>query len=436
MGPMPSGGALTRAAVSSRTDDLPHAEALLALVAVLVSGCAQGGLGAQGQSDAGPRPPSGEWLQSVPSAPLEERSPGDRLLFFCVGDTNGKKGLIDAQGRLVAKPEFAWARSSTEGLAMVEAPRKPGENGKVGFVDGTGRIVIEPAWDQASPFSEGLALVATGVVYKGGPPNLAYQEGGQRGYIGRTGELVIAPSFDDGCPFSGGVAWVKQGALWGLIDRTGKFLVEPRFPDKPRSGFSEGLCPVWLQGVFDTDKSVGGVGYLDASGTVAIPPRFHAAGAFSEGLAAVVVNERLGFIDRSGAFVIEPRFETDRVSLNTRLPQFSSGLAPVRVGGRYGYIDKLGRFAIEPQFESGARWSGGLETFDPSLNFSDGLAAVVMDGKTGYIDVHGCMVIPPQFRRVDPFEDGIARVEFAFGEWGYVQRDGTLIWPPPAGRWR
>jgi hypothetical protein len=324
---------------------------------------------------------------------------------------------------------------------MVELPGKPGEHGKVGFVDGTGRIVIEPAWDEASSFSEGLALVSTGVEYKGGSPNLTYQQGGKRGYIDRTGALVIAARFDDGRPFSGGVAWVEQGelswpssSLWGLIDRTGKFLVEPRFQVEPRLGFSEGLCPVWLVGEFDTDESVGGVGYLDASGAIAIPARFHAAGAFSEGLAAVVVNKRLGFIDRSGAFVIEPRFETDPVSLNTHLPRFSSGLAPVRVGGRYGYIDKLGRIVIEPQFESGAMWGGGLETYDPTLDFGDGLAAVVVGEKTGFIDLQGQMVIPPQFRRVDPFQDGIASVEFAYGEWGYVRRDGTIFWPPPAAR--
>lgn len=358
-------------------------------------------------------------IRSAPRAPEEGRSPEDRLLFILGPDE--RKGLIDTQGRIVVEPRFDWALSSSEGLAKVAS------EGRRGYVDGTGRIRIEPQWAEASSFHEGLAVVVTHVEqartlwsHLFGASN---REEGKHGYIDRDGNIAIAPRFADALPFSEGVAWVRPegGGPWGLIDRTGAFLIEPRFHlglTTPRP-FAEGLCPVWDAAEWSGDESVERFGFIDSEGAMVIPPRFRAAGSFSEGLAAVVTGGRLGFIDRTGTLSIPAQFDWGPVNRNSvlDLPSFSEGLAAVQIGGRYGYIDLAGQVVIEPRYEK-------------ALAFSEGLAAVVLEERTGFIDKEGRMVIEPQFTRADPFEDGIARVEVKFGQWGYLRRDGTFLWHP------
>ncbi len=353
-------------------------------------------------------------IRSAPRAPLEGLEPEGRLLFIIGPDL--KKGFIDTQGRIVVEPQFDWASNSSEGRAKVTT------DDLSGFVDGSGRIVIELTWSDASSFSEGLAVVASGIERWFEPSaGLTIQSGGERGYIDRDGNVVIAPQFDDARPFSEGVARVLDGKKWGLIDRTGKYLIEPRFQIEPATDFSEGLCPVW-QGDWSRDESVERSGYIDTTGKMVIPAQFRGAGAFSEGMAPIVKGGKLGFIDHTGEISIEPQFEWTSRSM-IYLPTFSEGLAAVVVRGRLGFINKSGQIIIEPRYES---WNV------PMAAFSDGLAAVESGRKIGFIDKEGRMVIEPRFTRVDPFEDGIARVELKLGHWGYIRRDGVFVWNPLA----
>jgi hypothetical protein len=87
------------------------------------------------------------------------------------------------------------------------------------------------------------------------------------------------------------------------------------------------------------------------------------AEGFSEGLAAVSINDKWGYINKNGEFLIEPRF-------NEALP-FTDGLAFVKVGGydadavndvvggfeaegKWGYINKAGSYIWSPQIDSDA----------------------------------------------------------------------------------
>ena len=96
----------------------------LATALAIVSGC--GGSAVPDQAAIDPV------IQAAPRAPMEGRTPEDRLLVIYGLDE--QKGLIDTQGRIVVEPRFDWARSSSEGRAMVR------RNARSGFVDGTGRF--------------------------------------------------------------------------------------------------------------------------------------------------------------------------------------------------------------------------------------------------------------------------------------------------------
>jgi hypothetical protein len=97
---------------------------------------------------------------------------------------------------------------------------------------------------------------------------------------------------------------------------------------------------------------VGGkYGYIDKTGKLAIAPQFYEADDFSEGLAAVEIDDSWGYIDKTGKVVITPQFD-DAFG-------FSGGLAWVSISGKgkRGYIDKTGKFVWQPSNPENA--SGG-----------------------------------------------------------------------------
>ncbi|ENA9430640.1 WG repeat-containing protein, partial [Campylobacter coli] len=64
--------------------------------------------------------------------------------------------------------------------------------------------------------------------------------------------------------------------------------------------FSEGLAGVKLNGRW---------GFIDRSGKFVIKPKFDSIWDFSEGLAKVELNRKYGFMDKNGKIVIEPKFD-------------------------------------------------------------------------------------------------------------------------------
>ena len=110
----------------------------------------------------------------------------------------------------------------------------------------------------------------------------------------------------------------------------------------------------------------------------AIPPQYDdAAKKFSENLAMVKVNGKVGFIDIYNRFVIKPVYDDCN-----DMDGFHQGLAAVKQNGRWGYINKRGVMVIEPQFEE-------ADAFEDCL-----IAAVKKDDHWGAIDIMGNVVVP------------------------------------------
>lgn len=273
---------------------------------------------------------------------------------------------------------------------------------KWGFMDRTGRVVISPAYSDERDFFHGLAAVQV--------------PAGKWGFIDESGELAISARFDDVRDFIEELAPVRIGRKWGYIDISGRMVIEPRY--QSAGEFRQGLARVHLwskvactSGVFTSDDAPlyafhfleddksdlpscfpqgGKFGYIDKTGKLLIPPQFFGAQDFSEGLAAVRIEEtrdsKFGYIDRSGQMVIAPRFHQAR--------PFSQGLAAVETSARvvgnqvvdiaWGFIDKAGVLRIPDNYA----FAG---------NFSEGLArvAVKLGVSMGFVDQAGKMIIPP-----------------------------------------
>ena len=282
-----------------------------------------------------------------------------------VGD---KWGYIDKTGRVVINPQFDGAGAFSEGLA----PVKIGEI--YGYIDKIGRIVINPQFDSASCFSEGLAAVRVGD-----------WENGKSGYIDKTGKYVINPQYGEAVSFSEGLACVMIGSYryedrnnqqWWFIDKNGKYYCQSY---SFSVGFTEGLAIVR-----NGDKD----GMIDRTGRFVINANsYNSMGYFKEGLSVVktynysnddftLQNILTGFIDKTGRVVIKLQFNNAQ--------GFSEGLSCVRVGGkygigRYGFIDKTGTYIINPQYNYAKSFKGGI-------------APVIINNQFQYIDKRGVII--------------------------------------------
>jgi hypothetical protein len=241
-----------------------------------------------------------------------------------------------------------------------------------GFVDREGNVVIEPKFTSVSRFHEGLAFVKVGGIIPDDEVSLTIDPRDKRtwGVIDRTGKMVVAPKFDQAFHFQEGTAPVQVDGKWGFIDRRGEYVIEPRFDQV-----------------------------------------FH----FYEGLAKAKRDEKWGFIDREGDFAVEPVYDG--------AGHFSEGLANVAVRDPeegnlvWGYVDRSGKVVIEPKCHGAGE-------------FSEGYAAVRSeDGLKGYIDREGNQMIPFRFRSGDPFRNGLARARLSTKPpmAGMIDKSGTMV---------
>lgn len=153
-----------------------------------------------------------------------------------------KFGFIDESGTLVIPSQFVAVGYFSDGLAWAR-----NEKGKVGFIDRSGKWVLQPEFDAAKSFEpvSGMARVKKdgrwSYVDRSGKilpldaeASFDFSEGlaicikdGLRGYINNEGKWVIAPQFIDAKKFENGHARVKMpNDKWGLIDKSGKWVVE------------------------------------------------------------------------------------------------------------------------------------------------------------------------------------------------------------------
>ncbi len=176
----------------------------------------------------------------------------------------------------------------------------------------------------------------------------------------------------------------------------------------------------------------GKLGFIDASGKEAIPPRFEGYECFrpltqfSEGLAPVHIDaasERWGYIETTGKLVLTlPAHYSIRLDLNGA---FHEGVANVTItssptgGGldRWAWIDRAGRLLYPSVNLSGTEFHEGLMR-SRSLQL------------WGYVDDSFQWVIPPQFHTAEDFHEGIALVSSRNSSpdgWAYIDTSGKIL---------
>ncbi|MFA7335652.1 MAG: WG repeat-containing protein [Candidatus Obscuribacterales bacterium] len=359
--------------------------------------------------------------------------------------TGTKWGYINEKGELAIHATFDKALDFSQGLAAVLI----GE--RWGFIDKKGNFKIQPTFlardfandSQTVPqkFSEGVSIAPS--------PDYFWRfigtDGKQVFHLESRMIANLKPIVEG---FSEGLAVLKDDTNYhyGYIDHQGKYKIPPKLEEA--ASFSEGYAAVGVVSSkiplidverfelskWSSDQPKPKFGFIDRTGKFVVQPRYDKVGSFHEGLAAVGCGEHVknmdgepgsirisrtfpdtemqakwGFIDCTGKEIIDLKYSAAR--------DFSEGLAPVKSGTKWGFIDKQGKFAIRPQFEFAAP-------------FSNGLSAVSIDGKYGFIDNKGTQIIEPRYSLAGSFSNGRALVITANDTSAKISTEGRIFSTP------
>ena len=343
-------------------------------------------------NDTEPTPP---WLASIPVAPGHQ----DPAL------------IIVHPGRAVAPPEGLaevlrfWADGRGGWIGAARAA-----SGLWGYIDGEGRWRVPPTLQNARSFSEdGMAR---------------FCDGGRWGFLDLSGQVVIPPAFDNAQPFRGGVSAVQVGpTAWRIIDRTGRTASDEVFHALSAFG-ANGLAHAVLWKKSGNQRLHG---FVDRTGRWVIEPRLMDARPFGESpvTPASRDGEAYGLIDAQGRWVLEPRYP--------RIDAFNAdGLAffdePNAWDNGHGYLDARGKVAVK----------GGRHL---SRHMACGVAANSYDG-TSYLAADGRALQTPALSYGADFsaESCLAVVRTAAARtgaaapapahWGLLHPDGRFV-PAP-----
>lgn len=319
-----------------------------------------------------------------------------------------KWGCINTAREYVIPPIFDNIFGFRNGYSVFEKSRK------CGIIDLFGNIVVDADFDAIDcPDDSGVSPALVGT--KWGYYDLLLKE------------WVIPPSFDFALRFGNGRAFVGIGDnnnnwKYGIIDRRGHFIVEPKWDDVMPSGFGDSVP--WV-----ADKSNKYV--IDFNGNYLHGPyRRIIAGSMNDPL-YVESASFSGLITADGKHIIEGKnwtavswFQCGVIVVRTqqgefaivdiagnikKIPQckymwrFSEGVAAFVSGEKVGIIDTDGNIKVDTIFE------GPLE-FDLQQWMSAGLIGVKKNGLWGFVDKSGNVRIDFRYQQVRPFSCGLATV--------------------------
>lgn len=204
----------------------------------------------------------------------------DEMAAFSMVNEEGdvKWGFVNKNGKVVINPQFSSVLNFSDGKCGVS-----NTEGKWGFINNEGKIIISYQFDYVNYFKNGKCVVTSG---------------NKDGVIDKNGKYIINPQFSE-MMIDGDIYLIKQDRKWGWCDQDGKLIINPQFARAfPFNGNS--ITSVRLGDSY---------GYIDKDGKIVINPQFEEALPFNGELAIVSSSKKIGFIDNEGKYVINPQFD-------------------------------------------------------------------------------------------------------------------------------
>jgi len=219
------------------------------------------------------------------------------------------------------------------------------------------------------------------------------------GLIDRSGKMVIETEYDD-LDYMSDPSFIKvyDNDKYGVIDVSGKVIVPVEYDYV--GNMSEGFIIVRKRGLY---------GCYDNKGRMTVPMEYEEIREFVGGMARIKVKDRFGFIDTTGEIVVAP--------FSDEVENFAEDCALVTIKDKLGFVTIDGDWIVVPMYEDGSSFSGGL-------------AYLSHKGKYGYIDKSGDFVIPMQYTKATDFHPVYKVAAVAVGNsWGIIDSTGEIKVP-------
>ena len=330
---------------------------------------------------------------------------------------NGYWGYVDFSGHEAITFKYDHTYSFKDGRARVNYL------GSYGIINSAGQWVVYPEHEQieiigkdlfASKRAERSDVInsAGNVVYQTyhelEPHFLGIKEitsNGKYGLINEKGEKILAPEFDYISDLKEDqLMIVKKDDNWGVVDRSGTFIIGMTDEFEEIRDFSEDFLVI---------KKDDRYGFIDLDGKLRIANRYDDVQTFNDGLAAVKILGNWGFIDRLERLRIQPGY--DGIGI------FRDRVAIVKTDGYFGLIDTedgdlidmvydsiwtlpSGAYMLKQNGQYGLASSNGTLRINPKYDYLDenenGFVIVEKREKTGILDSRGIDVIPSIYDRI------------------------------------
>lgn len=264
----------------------------------------------------------------------------DGLIAFV---KDGKIGYLDTLGVEVVSAIFEKGFRFENGVATV------GKDNKMMLVDKKGNV-ISKSYDLIFSYLADLYLVNNGGTWD----EENGLEGGKSGIIRKDGTELLPPECDQiGTGNEGIFIFISDGIL-GMADRKGEqILLSSEITWLGEFHDGRALIRMTVEDPYYILPDEELWGYINKTGEVVIPVTYQDAFDFSGGLGQVKRNDTIIFLDTLGN-------EAFRLLDVENVGPFSDGMAWVLKEGKVGYIDKTGTLKIPCIYQNGKEFSDGV----------------------------------------------------------------------------
>lgn len=220
------------------------------------------------------------------------------------------------------------------------------------------------------------------------------------GYLAEGGNELIPAKFDFAAPFENGTAIVKYNGKWGVIDRSGAFVIKPQYFRVKRLNHKG-------KDYFEVFKLEPRFGLLDSTGSTAVYPEYRGMENYQHGFLPVKTKSGWAFVDGGHTLICQPEY--------TEVEHFSFGMAAVKKKGRWGFINTNGDLQVQANYQRVLPFGG---------SYSWGLYR----GKWQLIDINGQSVTSKSFKKPRRFHQGHAWVsKGGKGKLGLIDSAGQFV---------
>lgn len=343
-------------------------------------------------------------------------------------EKDGKYGLINESGKVIAKAEYESIWGDASGFAIVR------KDGKTGYMNPEGKLITKFQYDEygCSGFYDGLAHVV---------------KDGKHGFINTSGKTIVPLKYEDATDYADGAATVMLDGKWGVVNKKGEVIVKPKYAQIGYVAQPAEIVVTFVEGIAQIQTMEGKWGYIDVNGKEVVKPEYDEAYDSRNGFAPFVKDGKMGLATKKGValkpvydFIYD--FTASGVTffvqdkklgiINNKLKviakaQYASakeispeGYMTVKKGDKYGVVDKNGKVIIKPQY-------------DDLGTFYNGMARVILKDKIGYINLKNNLVIPAEYEVIDDWYNSFAlgtAIIKKDGKYGIITKTGKYAAKP------